>query len=143
MQGPDRSGVDSVADSAAEQPSGRLKTSGVYYGWWMVLAAALNQAYSAGIAVYSQGIFFKPITAGNSAGGLIIPPIVGLFIARSGWRNTAVILGLLRWAIGFPLASKIRSEPPEYYGLLPDGDTSEGETHNVGATPRSASEARP
>ncbi len=54
----------------------------------------------------------------------IVPPLVTWFIATFGWRTAFVFMGLITWAIGFPLAwFFIRPKRPEYYGLLPDGET--------------------
>jgi len=54
----------------------------------------------------------------------IVPPLVTWFIAALGWRMAFVLMGLITWALGFPLAwFFFRSKRPEYYGLLPDGET--------------------
>lgn len=53
----------------------------------------------------------------------VIPPLVTLFIAAYGWRIAFIIMGLITWSIGLPLAwFFIKPKRPEYYGLLPDGE---------------------
>ena len=47
--------------------------------------------------------------------------VVALLIIHLGWRDSAVVVGITIWAIGFPLALVIRHRP-EPYGYLPDGD---------------------
>jgi len=61
------------------------------------------------------------VACGFGAGGLIIP-LVPWLIDACGWRSALVILAVIMWAIGIPLAFVIRDKP-EKYGYLPDGGT--------------------
>jgi len=57
--------------------------------------------------------------------GVIVVPVVTWLVAAEGWRTTCLIwAGVMSAAI--PLSwLLIKQERPEYYGLLPDGVTSE------------------
>lgn len=53
----------------------------------------------------------------------VIPPLVTWFIATYGWNIAFILMGLITWSIGLPLAwFFIKPKRPEYYGLLPDGE---------------------
>ncbi len=53
---------------------------------------------------------------------------VAWLISTQGWRMTCVIGGLVTWAVALPLAwLLVKPRRPEYYGLLPDGATTEAE----------------
>jgi len=57
--------------------------------------------------------------------GLVLS-LVAWLISTQGWRMTCVIGGLGIWFVGLPLAwLLVRPRRPEYYGLLPDGTTTE------------------
>ena len=56
---------------------------------------------------------------GFALGGLLVPVTV-LAIERFGWRPTAIVSGVLIWAICIPLAMTMRGRP-ELYGETPDG----------------------
>ncbi len=58
-------------------------------------------------------------STGWGIGGLMVP-LVALSLGVFGWRETAVVSGVLVLAIGLPLSVLIR-HAPEPYGLLPDG----------------------
>jgi MFS family permease len=62
-------------------------------------------------------------TSGGGLGGVFVP-LLGWLIVTVGWRVTAVISGLMVWAVALPLAFFMRTRP-EDYGLLPDGETSD------------------
>lgn len=54
--------------------------------------------------------------------------LVGWLVSTQGWRITCVIGGLGMWFVGLPLAWLfVKPRRPEYYGLLPDGATTEVE----------------
>lgn len=63
--------------------------------------------------------------------GLVLS-LVAWLVSTQGWRMTCVIGGLGIWFIGLPLAwSLVKSRRPEYYGLLPDGVTTEAELDEI------------
>jgi len=56
----------------------------------------------------------------------VIIPLIAWLISMQGWRVTCVIAGGVMWIIGLPLAwFFVKQHRPEYYGLLPDGVTTE------------------
>lgn len=68
--------------------------------------------------------------SGLGIGGLLLP-IFAAVMASMGWRNTAVLSGIIVMIIGLPIAQLMRRRP-EDYNLLPDGvdpyeNTSSGE----------------
>ena len=65
--------------------------------------------------------------------GVLVLPLVAWLIVGQGWRMTCVTGGLVMWLVGLPLAAAfVRQHRPEYYGLLPDGATTEEETAHAG-----------
>jgi MFS family permease len=62
-------------------------------------------------------------SAGVNFGGILVA-VVALAITMLGWRSAALVLGLIIWAVGFPVASMMRHRPQQY-GYLPDGDQPE------------------
>ena len=61
------------------------------------------------------------------AGSIIILPIVTWLVTTQGWRMTNLIWAGVMFA-GVPLLwFFVKQNRPEYYGLLPDGATVEGE----------------
>ena len=82
---------------------------------------------------------------GFAAGGLLIPVTVAA-IERFGWRPTALVSGVLIWAVGLPLATAMRRRP-EFYGETPDGlptrgshATGDGGSHSAHAVAADGSE---
>ncbi|MSQ14722.1 MAG: MFS transporter [Dehalococcoidia bacterium] len=61
------------------------------------------------------------VFTGMPIGGILVPLMVWL-IETHGWRTTCVIVALVVWFVGYPMASLVRHKP-EQYGYLPDGDT--------------------
>ncbi len=54
--------------------------------------------------------------------------LVAWLVSTQGWRMTCVIGGVVTWSVGLPLAwLLVKPRRPEYYGLLPDGATTEAE----------------
>ncbi len=68
-----------------------------------------------------RGIAMGIAGSGVGLGGVIVP-FLAWAIANYGWRSAAVVVGLIIWAFGFPIAMLMRHRP-EDYGYLPDGDT--------------------
>jgi sugar phosphate permease len=66
------------------------------------------------------------ISASTALAAVTMLPIVAWLVSTQGWRMTCVIAGVVIWIIGLPVAwFFIRQHRPEYYGLLPDGVTTE------------------
>lgn len=85
---------------------GFLAISATITNWF-----ARRRALAMGIAMTGMGF-----------GGLLVPALAWS-ITTFGWRKTALVSGLLVWAIGIPAALLLRHKP-ESYGYLPDGATS-------------------
>ena len=99
-----------------------LSKRSVFYGWWIVAAGALNQAYSSGTVWQGFGAFFDPIVAefgwsrAAISGALslqnaeqgVISPFVGFFVDRFGPRNV-MLGGIVVTGFGFILLSRINS----------------------------------
>ncbi len=57
---------------------------------------------------------------------VLMLPLVAWLVSMQGWRMTSVIGGIVMLTIGLPLAwFFVKQHRPEYYGLLPDGATTE------------------
>jgi len=60
--------------------------------------------------------------------GVLVLPLVAWLLISQGWRMTCVVGGVVMILVGLPLVwFFIKPHRPEYYGLLPDGATSEEE----------------
>ena len=59
-------------------------------------------------------------SAGVNVGGVLVA-VVAVSISLYGWRTTAVVIGVVIWLLGFPLAATMRHKP-QPYGYLTDGD---------------------
>ena len=59
------------------------------------------------------------MTSGFGASGLMLPFIVAL-TDTFGWRTAVIVLGVVIWVLGIPLALVVR-DSPEKYGYAPDG----------------------
>ena len=94
---------------------------GVFYGWWIVLAGSISQAYTSGTFWQGFGAFFDPIieqfgwSRALTAGAMslqrtesgAISPFVGWFIDKFGPRNV-MLFGTFLTALGFILLSRIQ-----------------------------------
>jgi MFS family permease len=59
-----------------------------------------------------RGLALSVMLAGGSFGAMLLPVIAQSAITRYGWRTAFVILGLLAFALGFPLAARFVREQP-------------------------------
>jgi len=96
--------------------------SGVYYGWWIVLATSLIHFWGAGTFFYSFTAFFNPLidefgwsyaaislaASLRAMEGGIASPLVGFATDRLGARRL-LILGSLLSGLGFFFLSRIHS----------------------------------
>lgn len=78
------------------------------------------------------GIFY----AGAGVGGLILSPLIQLWILRYGWENTFVIMGVLIVSIVVPFSFLIKRDPKEI-GMCPlgEGQNEESSTENISHLP--------
>ena len=60
------------------------------------------------------------LTSVGFAFGALVAPVVAWSMVTLGWRETAVISGIVVLVVGLP-ASQMFRRTPEEYGLLPDG----------------------
>ena len=107
-----------------------------YAVWGVMVATGLNTALGLPLQKVITNWFVKK--RGLAIGirwvfvGPLILPLITWFIITQGWRMASVVGGLVMLCVGLPLVwFFIRSERPEYYGLLPDGTTVEEEVADV------------
>lgn len=62
------------------------------------------------------------VTAGLSAGGLVMVPLAAYLIQATDWRTAWVVLGAIMLGVGFPAAFLLLRNDPKDMGLQPDGD---------------------
>lgn len=62
------------------------------------------------------------VTAGLSAGGLVMVPLAAYLIQATDWRTAWVVLGAIILGLGFPVTFVLLRNDPKDMGLLPDGD---------------------
>lgn len=110
-----------------------------YLIWGALLGTGVNIALSipcdtaiANWFVRKRGraLSIKWVFSGLS--GVMVLPLIAWLITVQGWRMTCVTGGLVMAVVGLPLAYFcFKQRRPEYYGLLPDGATIEGEAADV------------
>ncbi len=107
-----------------------LKPTGVFYGWWIVLAAFLNLFFSVGVIYYGFPVFYPSLvdslgftraqlTQGFLFGfvfaGLLFGLLAGALIDRFGPRRV-ILFGI--WLVGLPLILMGRMwHVRQYYAL--------------------------
>ncbi len=103
--------------AAVQQPQPKKR---IFYGWWIVLAAALINMYGAGVWFYGFPIFYKALLdefAWSAAAGAAIislsrleggleGPVIGWLVDRFGPRKLAVV-GAIITGLGFFLMSRV------------------------------------
>ncbi|HAL46272.1 MAG: MFS transporter [SAR202 cluster bacterium] len=106
---------------AQESPSDGSHRN-IFYGWWIVFAGSMSQAYTSGAFWQGFGAFFDPIVEhfgwGKAITGAavslqrtesgLISPFVGWFIERFGPRNV-MLFGVIATGLGFILLSRINN----------------------------------
>ena len=105
-----------------------------YVVWGIILGTGINIGLEipvdkaiASWFVKKRGIALSVRWLFTGLAGLVLL-FVAWLISTQGWRMTCVIGGLGIWCVGLPLAWLfVRPRRPEYYGLLPDGTTTEVE----------------
>jgi len=95
-----------------------LMAVGQGLGSWIPLMTMLNQWFHR-----RRAMALGWSNMGSRAGALILVPLIAWSIDpdRLGWRETAIILGIIMIVVAGPISRLIRNQPQDY-GLLPDGD---------------------
>ena len=71
----------------------------------------------------------------QSLAGLALLPATAWLITTYGWRSAAIILSITIAVVAFPLTLYfVKSNGPEHYGLLPDGEIKKQETAKINRT---------
>ena len=111
----------SAGESTSSSKTSGDRRDGVFYGWWIVIAGSISQAYTSGTFWQGFGAFFDPIieqfgwSRALTAGAMslqrtesgAISPFVGWFVDKFGPRNV-MLAGTLMTALGFILLSRIQ-----------------------------------
>lgn len=102
----------------------KSQRTGIFYGWWIVIAAALGMGISSGINFHGFGNFIRPlekeflwnrttISAAFSLARLesgMLGPLEGWAVDRLGPRKL-MLLGIPLMGLGYVLMSRINSLP--------------------------------
>ena len=104
-----------------------------YIAWGIVVGTGMNIAMNVPMDTAIANWFVKK--RGRAQGikmaltglsGVLVLPLIAWLITSVGWRQTCLIGGIVMWVGGLPLAwFFLKRHRPEYYGLLPDGATTE------------------
>jgi len=96
---------------------GLLVGIGFSFGCTFVTDAAIVRWF-----VKKSGIAINIKFAVQSLSGLLLLPVIAWFTTSQGWRLTGVATAVLIAVVCLPMAwFLIKPNPPEYYGLTPDG----------------------
>ena len=101
-----------------------LTTFFIVYVLFITLGNSLGMSTPMNTAVANwfdrrRGLAFGLMWSGVGLGGLFVPAL-GWMVDHYGWRDAALMVGLVLMAVGVPIASVMRHRP-EQYGYLPDG----------------------
>lgn len=99
--------------------------------WGFVVSLGFNlglyDTVNAAVAkwfVRKRGRALSLVAIGGGLGGPVVVPVMTWIIINHGWRTALMFVALSTLVVCLPLAwFWMRDEPPESYGLLPDGDT--------------------
>ncbi len=99
--------------------------------WGFVVSLGFNlglyDTVNAAVAkwfIKKRGRALSLVTIGGGLGAPVIVPIMTWIILNHGWRAALIFVAITTLLICLPLAwFWIKDQPPEHYGLLPDGDT--------------------
>ncbi len=94
--------------------------------------------------VRRRGLAIGMAGVGMAAATATFPTLIEGLIDATGWRTAYMLLGLAVACTILPVGALVYRDRPERYGLLPDGDPSEGEVRQGERTERhyTASQAR-
>ena len=59
-----------------------------------------------------RGVALSIMLAGGGCGAMLLPVVAQAAITRYGWRSAFILLGLLAFTLGFPLAARFVHEKP-------------------------------
>jgi len=102
--------------------------------WGVMLAVGIDLALAIPLQVAIGTWFVKKrgLASGtqrmfSGLSGVLVLPLIAWLITVEGWRMACLIGGVVMFVIGVPLVwFFVRQQRPEYYGMLPDGASSEG-----------------
>ena len=120
---PEPQPADGKSDGSPRKP--------FFYGWWIVIAGSVSQAYTSGTFWQGFGAFFDPIidqfgwSRASTAAAMslqrtesgAVSPFVGWFIDKYGPRNV-MLFGTALTALGFFLLAAIQSRWQFYAAFL-------------------------
>ncbi len=127
----------------------QVNSIATFYGAFLLIAlgSALGSFLPVTVAVVNwfntrRAFALAMVSMGFAAGGLVQPGVVAM-LESIGWRQTAILSGVLVLVIGLPLSMLVRHRP-EDYGMRPDGVavTSEEAPVEPGFTARQALRTR-
>jgi MFS family permease len=81
----------------------------------LVANGTAQMAYSRAVSTWfdrRRGAALALVMSGSAAGAIVLPPLAGRLIERSGWRTAALLLGSAVVAIGVPVALAFVRERP-------------------------------
>ena len=112
---------------------------GVGLGTWLPMFTVLNNWF-----VRHRAMAMALAIEGFLVGGVILVPLLAWAIdpdasGRLGWRNTAMLIGIVIMVAAIPLSRLVRNAP-EPYGLHPDGRAPANTLTSGGTTPADANE---
>ncbi len=110
-----------------------------YLVWGVILGTGINIGLTLPVDkaitdwfVKKRGMALGTKMVFSGLSGSLILPLVAWLISTYDWRVTASIGGLVMWFVGIPLVwFFIKQRRPEYYGLLPDGASVEGDADDT------------
>ncbi len=96
-------------------------TVGIGLGTWMPMITVLNNWFER-----HRAMAMALAIEGFLIGGVALVPVIVWAIdpdvpGRLGWRNTALVIGIIIIAVAWPLSRLVRNSP-EPYGQFPDGE---------------------
>ncbi|MCE2465825.1 MAG: MFS transporter [Dehalococcoidia bacterium] len=98
----------------------------VYLGMISLGASvSFQHAIFAGLNMWfirNRALALSLLASSAALGGVVLIPLLTLFIARAGWEWASFISGLVFLVVVLPFTLVIKTSP-ESMGLLPDGDT--------------------
>ena len=104
----------------------QVNSIATFYAAFLLIAlgSALSAFLPVTVAVvnwfnHRRALALALLSMGFAAGGLVQPVVVAL-LETLGWRQMAIVSGLVILVLGLPLAMLVRHRP-EDYGMRPDG----------------------